>query len=175
MQLWIQNTARKHCVTSQHASDLNIWSGYDPLPSPSPPAVRGAVFRGDEPSKCEGWFSGLGLSQPWQDPLVQIESRHVWSSFSELLLFNCDLQECVRYGNLSRNARYRLSKSTLWNGPLPSRLREGLVCKLMLSLHLERAIYSASSPFQQVIVKQWTVTSFFRLMETAWQENRKCF
>lgn len=76
-----------------------------------------SVFlRGDEASKSEGW--SLSLTEPWQDPWAQIESRRVWSSFSELLLFNCDLQECVRYGNLSRNSRYGLSKSTLWNKPL---------------------------------------------------------
>lgn len=78
-----------------------------------------AAFRGEEPIKCEGW--SRSLPQPWQDCRLQIGSRHVWSSFPELLLFNCDLHECVRYGNLSRNARYRLSKSTLRNGPLPPR------------------------------------------------------
>lgn len=69
------------------------------------------LLRGDEASKAEGW--SLSLPQPWQDLWAQIESRRVWSSFSELLLFNCDLQECVRYGNLSRNSRYGLSKSIL--------------------------------------------------------------
>lgn len=64
----------------------------------------------------ERW--SLSPLQPWLDPRVQIESRRVWSSFSGLLLFNCDLQECVRYGNLSRNSRYGLSKSTWWSRPL---------------------------------------------------------
>lgn len=74
------------------------------------------VPRDDEACKSEGW--SLSLPEPWQDPWAQIESRRIWSSFSELLLFNCDLQECVRYGNLSRNSRFGLSKSTLWNRPL---------------------------------------------------------
>lgn len=43
----------------------------------------------------------------------------------------------------------------------PSTLWEGLICKLMLSFHLARAIYSMFSSFQHVIFskQQWTTTS----------------
>lgn len=63
----------------------------------------------------KGW--SLSQSQSWQDAAAEIENSRVWGSFFELLLFNCDLQDCVRYGNLSRNSRYGLSESTLSNWP----------------------------------------------------------
>ena len=59
--------------------------------------------------------SGVGTVSP---PRLRLKADGVQSSLCELLLFNCDEHEFVRYGNLARNSRCGLSESTLRNRPL---------------------------------------------------------
>lgn len=97
---------------------------------------------------AEGW--SLSLPQPWQDPGPKLKTDvfgvHYLSYYCSIVIYKSVWDMEISHATQDMGwvkAHCETGPSALW---------EGLICKLMLSLHFARTVYSVFSSLWHVII-----------------------